>query len=486
MIRKFEKIPVTVASHPYGTAEKKCDFARRGFVEEEFFMHGTANVYGTVDGKTSVVYSAAPYVNRFVVRRPVDQSRFSGNIIVEILNSTSWIDIDRMWVISKEKFMRDGDTYIGITSKPNTIPVMKKLDPKRYEALSWANPRKATKPAEELGNLAGASSPETEDGLFWDMLIDLAEVLRDRGRTPIEDSEKARIFLTGWSQSGGYMLRFVNTFAYKDPREVPLFDGYFAAGAACIAYPGLNQEESRPWSSPDNFSNAVSDAPVPWRLGKHYQPYIDVHTESENSGLGTKEARCPDSDDSDFPYRAYDIPGASHDTWYNMVEYFKNDPDLFTTGIFPAYGGREPLANDYPYEFIFNAAYQMLFDWVNKGIVPPRISLIELDGAANDNKRDEHGNALGGWRTAFVDYPACTYYKRSTPLTPFFTFGCGVFGYKVLFGAEKMKRLYGSLDTYRTLVEEMAGRQVTAKQLLPGDHEAYIKRALEYARQAGL
>jgi hypothetical protein len=220
MIRKFERIPVTAVSHPYVTAEKKCDFSRRGFVEEEFFMHGTANVYETVEEKLSIACTAAPYVNRLVVRRPADQSRFSGNIVVEILNSTAWIDIDRMWVISKEKFMRDGDVYIGITSKPNTIPVMKKLDPKRYEVLSWTNPRKATKSVKELGNSAGASSPNTEDGLFWDMLIELAEVLRDKDKTPVTGSEKARLTCSYYKRSTSLTPSFnfgCTVFGYKVP-----------------------------------------------------------------------------------------------------------------------------------------------------------------------------------------------------------------------------------------------------------------------------
>ena len=116
MIKEIRQIPITAESHPFGTAEKKCDFARRGFVEEEYFMYGTANVYKNVDGIAAVAYRDAPYVNRFVVRRPDTKERFSGNIVVEILNSTSWIDIDRMWAISREKFMRDGDIYVGITS----------------------------------------------------------------------------------------------------------------------------------------------------------------------------------------------------------------------------------------------------------------------------------------------------------------------------------------------------------------------------------
>lgn len=59
---------------------------------------------------------------------------------------------------------------------------MLKLDEKRYCELSWKNPRPESSnalPQQELGNMEGASNPETEDGLFWDMLTDLAKLLRE-------------------------------------------------------------------------------------------------------------------------------------------------------------------------------------------------------------------------------------------------------------------------------------------------------------------
>lgn len=48
------------------------------------------------------------------------------------------MEIDRMWILGWKKFVRDGDIYVGITSKPNTIAKMVEFDEKRYGCLSWS------------------------------------------------------------------------------------------------------------------------------------------------------------------------------------------------------------------------------------------------------------------------------------------------------------------------------------------------------------
>src|SRR5215470_17961648 len=48
-----------------------------GYVEEEFFIEGTANVYSTPPLATaSIVSSGHPYKTRIVVRRPSQANRF--------------------------------------------------------------------------------------------------------------------------------------------------------------------------------------------------------------------------------------------------------------------------------------------------------------------------------------------------------------------------------------------------------------------------
>jgi hypothetical protein len=64
-------------------------------------MTGTANIYTEKEDRSpAVIYKDAPYTTRLLVRRPKDIAKFSGNIAIEILNSSANIDIDRMWVNS--------------------------------------------------------------------------------------------------------------------------------------------------------------------------------------------------------------------------------------------------------------------------------------------------------------------------------------------------------------------------------------------------
>ena len=85
MIQKIENIPITDVSYPVTRAANLCGFAERGYVEEEYFMYGTANVYGMQDGacgfagEAVIRFADAPYVNRFLVRRPADISKASGS-----------------------------------------------------------------------------------------------------------------------------------------------------------------------------------------------------------------------------------------------------------------------------------------------------------------------------------------------------------------------------------------------------------------------
>src|SRR3984893_8782470 len=82
-------IPVTPDSHPFLAAANDLpamDLASSGYVEEEFLIAGTANVYDWAeDGTLSIRTPGAAYGTRVLVRRPADASRFSGAVIIEPL-----------------------------------------------------------------------------------------------------------------------------------------------------------------------------------------------------------------------------------------------------------------------------------------------------------------------------------------------------------------------------------------------------------------
>lgn len=100
MITRLEEIPVTKESYPFASAERYLKLSERGYVEKEYYMYGTANVYEAADerGGVRVRTADAPYTNRIIVRAPQDTAKCSGNVVVEIINPTSFMEIDRMWI----------------------------------------------------------------------------------------------------------------------------------------------------------------------------------------------------------------------------------------------------------------------------------------------------------------------------------------------------------------------------------------------------
>jgi Alpha/beta hydrolase domain len=83
---------------------------------------------------------------------------------------------------------------------------MMKFDPVRYAGLSMANPD----PSQTCTQ--GSSSNET--GLAWDMISQVGALLRSgNAASPLARLHVGHEYLTGYSQSGGYMVTYINDFA---------------------------------------------------------------------------------------------------------------------------------------------------------------------------------------------------------------------------------------------------------------------------------
>lgn len=473
MITAIEKMEVTPESTPFMSAAKQMDLAGMGYVEEEYLFSGTANVYGkTAAGTMRILAEEAPYTNRFLVRRPKNPAMASGRVVVEIVNTSSYIDIDRVWVLIHQALLRNGDVWVGVTSKPVTMTTLRKYDPGRYAPLAWDNPRECVYPAMALGNFPGASRPETEDGLLWDMLTDMG--LAVQKNPAFLDGLRARyVYLAGWSQSGSDMIVYANWFARERCHSgLPeAYDGYFCCAPGPAVCPGLNQEESMDMEAGDatlQFANV---------------PFWQMQTESENARLGTRESRCGNSDAPERLYRCYDIAGATHDSFATMDGYYRDETDFERTGIYLTYPGMEPNPNDFPYALAFQAAYQCFCSWCERGIKPPAVEDIPVreDDA---NQTDGEGNALGGWRLPDIDLPVCVYQPCSTPLipgTPTFLYGA-----EIPFTSRKLKALYGDLEAYETEVRAGALEAVAKRLLALEDLEACVRHAVAKARKYGL
>ena len=116
-------IPVTADSFPFAAANRSTpvvDLAKIGYVEEEFIVTGTANVYDwAADGTVTVKTPNAPYGNRFLVRGPADPARFSGTVIFEPLFAARRFDWPMMWGYSHDYIVESGAAWVGVTLCPS-------------------------------------------------------------------------------------------------------------------------------------------------------------------------------------------------------------------------------------------------------------------------------------------------------------------------------------------------------------------------------
>src|SRR3954454_6262864 len=159
-------IPRTATSIPVGTAEfpgaaASIDLARHGYVEEEYFVSGTANVYEyDASGQgLRVKTPEVPYTTVILVRRPKNPQRFSGRVQFEMSHPQFGVDT-QIWAWNHDKFMRDGDAWVRVTTSRgapllSSVALTKEYDPLRYAAIDYP-----------------------EDGLNWDVIGQIGKLVK--------------------------------------------------------------------------------------------------------------------------------------------------------------------------------------------------------------------------------------------------------------------------------------------------------------------
>ncbi len=129
-------VPPGDPSHDFVFSTTAMDLAGHGYVEEEFFIEGTANRYTTPDLTTGrIVDGGHPYKTRFVVRRPVSPERFNGTVVVEWNNVTAGRDLDIDWFQAGAYFVRNGYAWIGVSAQRVGVDHLRRWSPARYGSL---------------------------------------------------------------------------------------------------------------------------------------------------------------------------------------------------------------------------------------------------------------------------------------------------------------------------------------------------------------
>ncbi|MBS1819408.1 MAG: hypothetical protein JSU08_15865 [Acidobacteria bacterium] len=465
-------LPVTAESYPFGAADHTrvpTDLKALGYVEEEFLVAGTANVYDWPAPGPAVVRTAGvPYVTRVLIRRPADRTRFSGTAIVEMLNPSNLFDLNLGWAISGKQMARNGDAWVGITAKPVAIQTLKTFNPARYAALAMANPLPLSDPA-NCTTVAADSARETENGLIWDIHTQVGAWLRSRtASNPLLYRANAdaphpvqRLYAWGYSQTGSVLYTYVNAIhplvVKEDGRS--MFDAYLIAVASGPT--AINQcAPAIPAGDPRRF---VRDAGVPV-----------VRVMSQSDYLSGIAARRPDSDTPPDLYRNYEIAGAGHAT-PDELNFAAASADIEKGGrAVPPMACNEGPRSRFPNWPAFNAILRNLDTWVRTGTPAPHAEPILVQ----DGKPvlDRFGNVIGGIRSPFLEAPTSTWSGNSTG--PSF---CRIAGHEVPLDRALLKTLYPTTDDYLRSVVASVSRLVLEGFIVREDGDALIASATKEA-----
>lgn len=438
-------VPVTADSYPLmadARLQHPVDLPALGYVEEEYFVSSRANVYDWTENGVSVRTRNAPYTTRILVRRPADPSRSSGSAYVELGNSARGFDWGFSWSLAWRQMTRNGDTWVGVTYSGDAIEALRQFSPGRYASLGFPNPDPAP-----CGR--GGAVPASEDGLRFDMLSQVAVLIRS---------------MDGWGIGRVYAMSHgseLPTYIQAvHPRSVgpdggPLYDGFILHRHNRLG--SLNACGGAP--APDDPRHVIRDAGVPV-----------IRIVAETDAASTVGLRREDSDTPGDQYRLYEVAGAPHadGAFYRHLPLLE-DQEAVGTQPFLSYW---PFASQCEPEIpiqdfslmsdVVDAAIQNLDTWVRGGAPAPRAERIALDDAGNV-ATDEVGNAAGGVPSVYLEVPTARYFTHAGgPGT------CRNLGYSEPFDWPQLEETYGDYAAYAARREGVID-QLLAERWLTGD-----------------
>lgn len=436
-----KKPPIgSVSERPGLQGPNFLNLQKTGYVEEEYFISGQANVY-SADGK-EIVTANAPYTTAILVRRPKDRSKFSGNIIVEPARDLT--QSGSTWQQARRYMMRNGDIYVIFTmAKSNLDAYYRLYDPSRYGGLSIA-----------------------DDGQRLDIMAQTAGMMRHPegplgklGFLSAAASKKGgvKVISTGSSLTGVMQATFIDNGHHaraRRPDGGPIIDGY------------LQLVSGRPAMLP-------SDAPV-----------ISLVSEGDYDLFGQRLLALPRTDsDGEQKFRWYEVAGTSHSAWNSQLEYNVGIQQL-GDGMRHTAACKAPVIKETEKEGYVIARLADLEAWVREGRAPPPGQVLKLSsetlaaGAKPTFQKDEHGNSLGGIRPYWLAVPIGVYSlneEGSGPPRAIRT--CRMHMTVKPFPKEQLAGLYKSRSDYISKVSQHIKSQVDAGYLLPEDAAIQLKRA---------
>ena len=440
------------------------DLAQVGYVQEEFFISGTASAYANqgalgVDGMWTVTPAdTAAYRTRILVRRPVAK-KFNGTVVVEWLNVSAGLEAAPDWIQSHVELIRDGFAWVGVSAQFVGVEGGTPLLPVITLPLKQANPARY------------ASLHHPGDSFSYDMFSQAGAAVRTGSATakPLGDLKAKALIAAGESQSAFRMVTYIDAVHPL----AGVYDGYLVHSRAGFLGAPLS-ESPQPAIAVPGAAHIRADVDV---------PVLMFETESDLAFLDFFAARQPDT----HRIRTWEVAGTSHADAY-MIVLTAGAQDLGTSpAIVAPIIAAAPIpgivvcgkpVNSGPQHFVLNAAFAALNHWVRRGRIPHAAPPLDVAaGPPVTIMTDAHGNALGGIRTPQLDVPIATFTGQQPGAIL-----CQLLGTTTLFDAATLASLYPDHDAFVAGYRKSLKRAVREGFLLRPD----AKLILAWAKGAAI
>lgn len=436
--------PITNGSRGFPATPATVDLAAAGYIEEEFFLEGTARSYDPEgewgeDGIWPVVVAdSADYKTRILVRRPRDAAQYSGVVVVEWFNVSSAVDLDVDWNFLSEEILRSGHAWVGVTAQAISVESngTGPLGPDVLGLMAWDSARYQ-------------SLMHPGDAYSYDIFSQVGATLKLAGEVdPLAGLPVDILLGDGESQSAFRMLTYVNAIH----PEAGVYDGFLI--------------HSRNGSGAPLNETVIVPAPARVRTDLS-APVFQFVTETDLFGLGDggytfPPARQPDSES----VHTWEVAGTAHSDAYSLAALNAQGQKQFDSfrDLSPALR----IVNSAPQYMAMHAALSALVSWVRDGTTPASANPIET--ANGKIVRDRFGNALGGVRLPHSDVPvAALSGDGPVPLA----------GQTIPFDQATLDSLYPSAQDYIMAVEVSVNTAVEKGFLLRADGDSLVAQARE-------
>lgn len=400
------------------------DLAAVGYIEQEFFIEGTANRYSTPELSTGeIIDSGHDYRTRFIVRRPQSAENFNGVLVVEWNNVTAGRDLDIDWWQSWEYLVRNGYAFIAASSQRVGVNHLRQWNPERYGRLDVT-----------------AGGTVNDDSLSYDIFSAITRAAMEPGTGPdvLGGLQPEIAIATGHSQSAARLGAFVNHVHGLDP----VFDGFMIHGGGGRL---RDDQDVRIFSVMAEGDMAVRAAnPQP---DSHYFRHWEVAGSSH----------------VDIPFEFEFARMLALETGEPMGEFQPREQAC-----------ERPPYSHVPFRHAMNAAFHHLHYWIKDGRLPPRAPAMDIvrAGPPVQFARDSNGNVLGGIRLATHAVPTAS----NTGMNTGDGF-CRLYGSHEPFDDQTLRTLYPDHATYVNAVREVVRQNIADGFILPEDGEQTIREA---------